>query len=296
MNKMFYLLCASALAVSAPSFADTSLSEHVYNYNLHSGINYTMDASSGVEINGTSLKVGLTVWSDTRGSGNDSGIENQGSLDSYSGGYGLVNNDSNDDSHTIDNFQTSSTEWSCSGFAYYNKCYGGTWSQETVQHQNDFDMILLSFSEDVALTDASFGWVEGQTSSNAVTAVGLDNIDLFTQNSSSFTWDDVNFGLGSGSSKDHTGMSYVGNSTYKSAFSGLTAAKYWLVGAYNTYFDDNAVSNFGTGFKLETIGFKIAQNNPKPDETDPTEVSEPGTLGIMLLGGGLIALRRKRRS
>ncbi|WP_414827938.1 exosortase-dependent surface protein XDP1 [Alteromonas sp. H39] len=294
MNKLSYFVCASALAVSTHSFADSSLSEHVYNYDLSSGINYTTDASSGVMINGTTLKVGLTVWSDTQGSGNDTGVENQGSLDLYSGGYGLVNNDSNYDSHTIDNFQTSGTEWYCS-FSWGRNCYG--WSQETVQYQNDFDMILLSFSEDVALSDASFGWVEGKQDSHAVTAVGLDNIDLFTQNSASFSWSDVNFGLGSGSSKDHTGMSYVGNSTYKSAFSGLSAAKYWLVGAYNTYFDDNAISNFGTGFKLESIGFKIAQNNPKdPDDTDPTEVSEPGTLGIMLLGGALVALRRKRRS
>ena len=81
---------------------------------------------------------------------------------------------------------------------------------------------------------------------------------------------------------------------YESKFTTLTnSAKYWLVGAYNTVFDDSSSTYHGVGFKLSSLDLAIQKSTTPPPA--PTPVSEPGALALMSIGLGLLAYRRKRR-
>jgi PEP-CTERM putative exosortase interaction domain len=149
-------------------------------------------------------------------------------------------------------------------------------------------MFLLSFSESVTLENAAFTWVVGDNDSKEVTVAGLNSIAAFESGANS-TWNTVTSAIVE-NTLGHYGVGSKGsNGLYESTFTKLTgSAKYWLIGAYNTIFDDNAKSNFNSvQLKLSSIGVSMTQ---------PTaEVSEPGALALMGLGLGLVLYRRKRR-
>ena len=161
----------------------------------------------------------------------------------------------------------------------------------------DFDMLLLSFDQEVVLTGGTFSanYYDGGEE-NDVTVAGLDYDKanaLFT-GTSDFTWSDVSDTVIAGA-LGHFDISETKNSDnyYESSFTKkLTAAKYWLVGAYNTVFDQSASDSINdVGFKLSSLTVGLERKRTPP----PTEVSEPGALALMSLGLGLVLYRRKRR-
>ena len=279
--------------------SDSSLDEGTYSL-VNSGISYSLFGNSEkgtavTTIDGKTVYVGLTAWSDTGHfmSGadlweSDNLVKDQGELDKWTNyyggaiGYGLINKDSYEqrdyetsssygDAHTIDNRRTGDSG------------------------KQDFDMILLSFSESVTLTSGSFSSVYhyNKNSSKEVSVVGLSDIDKF-KSGENFTWNDIALNSALGAATGHYSVgSQVGN-YYQSEFTGLSAAKYWLVGAYNTIFDPGASQESDFGFKLSALGFSI-DNTPDTPTKPPTEVSEPGALALMSLGLGLVLYRRKRR-
>lgn len=289
LSVSFFLVSSPLLAGSGSSSSnssgstsvDSTLNQYVYDlYTIDSGTNidYTLDgSSSNIIIDGTSVRVGVSAWSDTSNISTD-GIRNDDnevvhydSLDAYQHfndyGFGLVNSNGND-SHTLDNFS------------------GG----------EDFDMVLFSFSEAVTLTGASFTYLDSSASSKQISVVGLSDISLFENHASNeFGWADVASSDGLVLSDGHFNISSNGNysstSGYTSEFSDLSAAKYWLVGAYNVYFDDSSSSYSNTGFKLASLN--LTTNGTEINQP-PTEVSEPAPVALMLIGLGLLALRRKR--
>ncbi|MFZ8198099.1 exosortase-dependent surface protein XDP1 [Alteromonas portus] len=227
------------------------------NYNFSQTIDATQSSTS-ILIDGVEIKVGLTAWSDTGGT-HDNYIEQIDNITNWQGGLTLTNNDSSD-WHYIDNF------------------VGG----------GDFDMILLSFDTDVILNAASFNSeYDVKNDTKKVTVAGLSDITSFLSGSSS-TWADVAefsvFGAVA-----HSGIS-GSSGNYESKFTGLNSAKYWLVGAYNTFFDSSAEKFDGVGFKLQALNLELGTTT-----TPPTQVSEPGALALMSLGLGLVLYRRKRR-
>ncbi|NDW21438.1 exosortase-dependent surface protein XDP1 [Alteromonas hispanica] len=295
--------------------SDSSLDEGTYSL-VNSGVLYSLvgDSKNGTlvtTIDGKKIYVGLTAWSDTGrydstrdsfGGGwtysrkqgfkyeqgeDDDLVVDQGRLDRWTNsgsnavGYGLINKDSTKqydysvssdfgDAHTIDNRRTGKD-----------------------RGKQDFDMVLLSFSEKVTLTSGSFSTIERfntDQSSKEVSVVGLDDIDKF-QSGGNFTWSDIVPSSAKGATGHFSVESQVG-SYHQSKFIGLSAARYWLVGAYNTIFDGGASQESDFGFKLSALGFSI---NNTPD-TPSTEVSEPGALALMSLGLGLVLYRRKRRA
>lgn len=268
------------------------------------------DASQGILIDGINVKVSVSAWSDTGSKALtydfntkswDEGTEDQSvkeaSLVDYincsfnnrrkciSGtqayGYGMTNqdqvwyNNSNGypvawgDSHSVDNFNDHGSR--------------------------DFDMILLSFDQEVVLRGGTFSanYNDGGEK-NDITVAGLSSNSLFTSGND-FTWSDVSDTVIAGA-LGHFDISETKNSNnyYESSFSKkLTAAKYWLVGAYNTVFDQSASGSFNNvGFKLSSLTVGLEQKTTPPP---PTEVSEPGALALMSLGLGLVLYRRKRR-
>ncbi|MHC6646469.1 exosortase-dependent surface protein XDP1 [Alteromonas sp. HB246098] len=242
---------------------DSAISE--YNYDLVDkngsyNLSQTLDAaqsSTSIFIDDVEVKVGLTAWSDTGGN-RDNYIEQIHKITNWQGGLTLTNNDDGD-LHYIDNFS------------------GG----------GDFDMILLSFDTDVVLNAANFNRVYGYNDERKVTVAGLSDITSFQ--SSNSTWRNV-AGFTVSGAVAHSGISSRSGS-YESKFTGLNSAKYWLIGAYNTYFDSSAEKFDGFGFKLQALNLELGTTTTLP----PTQVSEPGALALMSLGLGLVLYRRKRR-
>ena len=317
--KQFLSIPLLFLPFSTSIYAsDRALDEAIYT--LVDGVGSTRttnifsgtDASQGIMIDGINVKVSVSAWSDTGSKALtydfntntwDEGTEDESvkeatlvdytncSINSYGNcisgtrayGYGMTNqdqvwyNNSNGnyvpwgDSHSVDNFNDHGSR--------------------------DFDMILLSFDQEVVLTGGTFSanYHDGGEE-NDVTVAGLDYNSanaLFT-GTSDFTWSDVSDTVIAGA-LGHFDISETKNSDnyYESSFTKkLTAAKYWLVGAYNTVFDQSASGSVNkVGFKLSSLTVGLEQKRTPP----PTEVSEPGALALMSLGLGLVLYRRKRR-
>ena len=302
---MKYLGLATGLLLFSGNVlgSDSSLDEGTYSL-VNSGISYSLsgDAANGTAVttvDGKTVYVGLTAWSDTGYYNswydsytssyyldeNDDLVRNQGHLDGWRNsnnavGYGLINKDSTEqadyqtsssygDAHTIDNRRTGD------------------------RGKQDFDMVLLSFSEAVTLTSGSLSSIyhyNNTDSSKEVSVVGLNDINKF-QSGESFTWGDIASTSAIEAATGHFSVGSKVNGYFQSEFTGLSAAKYWLVGAYNTIFDPGASQQSDFGFKLSALGFSI-DNTP---DTPPTQVNEPGALALMSLGLGLVLYRRKRR-
>ncbi|WP_334063900.1 exosortase-dependent surface protein XDP1 [Alteromonas genovensis] len=279
MNSLNSVLIAGIL-LSSPtlvSATDSHIEEYRYDM-IGQGVYRSIDAnSSAIQVNGSDIFVSYSTWADTNHSDNDDDdrVIQQNGLD-YSGanyGYAMTNKDHGnglEDWHTIDNNR-------------------GDW-------KFDFDMVLFSFSEEVTLTDTKFKYLTGAGNENQLTVVGFDNADIFKATSSKqTTWTDI-ASSDAITSVFHTKISSSTNGkgnysvTYPTTF---TEAKYWLVGAYNTFFDPTTSETeiSGSGFKLSALKFSV-DNTP----TTTTDVSEPGALALMSLGLGLVLYRRKRRA
>ena len=317
--KKFLSISLLFLPLSANIYAsDRALEEATYTLVDGTGDTRTTniftstDASQGILIDGINVKVSVSAWSDTGSKGLtydfdtntwDEGTEDNSvkgatlvdytncSINRYGNcisgtqayGYGMTNQDqvwykntNGDyvpwgDSHSVDNFNDHGSR--------------------------DFDMILFSFDKEVVLTGGTFSanYYDGGEK-NDVTVAGLDYDKanaLFT-GTSNFTWSDVSETVIDGA-LGHFNISNTKNSEnyFESSFTkNLTAAKYWLVGAYNTVFDQSASGSFNNvGFKLSSLTVGLEEKTTQP----PTQVSEPGALALMSLGLGLVLYRRKRR-
>ncbi|WP_334032209.1 exosortase-dependent surface protein XDP1 [Alteromonas sp. P256] len=240
--------------ISFPLWAtDSPLSEAVSKINLVSA----KKPITTFSIDGVDVGVGISAWSDTLG-GNNYFVESA-QLGTFKDSLTVLNFAGDGDDHYIDNGR------------YY-------------------DMVLFSFEEAVTLKGASFFSIDKYKKANGkndVTVAGLsdDALGLFTSGKN--TWNDISMKAIAGAS------GHFGINNLQSTFEGLNAAKYWLVGAYNSVF--SSVNN-----KRNSIGFKLAALDielKKPSiQQPPTEVSEPGALALMSLGLGLVLYRRKRRA
>ncbi|WP_394221049.1 exosortase-dependent surface protein XDP1 [Alteromonas gracilis] len=271
VKKVVSLLAISTGLISGFCHAsDSSLEEA--KYSLHD--NYFL--GNVFTIGDTKVSVlDFSAWSDTGGSNDDllrsSDTPHWSNCHSNSPssciqeiGYGQENGDYSwgGDSHSVDNYND--------------------------KGKDDFDMFLLSFDTEVVLNGAGYTWKSGSNGNKEVTVAGLNDISMFSDRLNS-TWSDAAKKTNVISS-GHFGISKAAGGLYESSFTNLASAKYWLVGAYNTYFGDNSASSFdGVGFKLSSLNVGIVKNTPSVD------VSEPGALALMGLGLSLLLYRRKRR-
>ncbi|MBL3812529.1 exosortase-dependent surface protein XDP1 [Alteromonas macleodii] len=274
-----FLVVSSAIVPGLCSASDSSLEEA--KYSLYS--NYVKNNEFNVGNVSVSL-LDVSAWSDTGGS-NDDILQSAKSVIGYSNcgnysapsciqeiGYGMENYDRNHgteyDSHSVDNYDDKG--W------------------------DDFDMFLFTFDQEVVLTGAGYTYKHGSNGEKEMSVIGLNDISMFGNNKST-TWSDVAVAsnvLSSG----HFGIAETAGDLYSSNFTNLSAAKYWLVGAYNTFFDGSSSALFdsstdGVGFKLSSLTIGLEQKMTQP----PTDVDEPGALALMGLGLGLVLYRRKRR-
>jgi hypothetical protein len=255
---------AALLLISGSVLATTTTADFGTIADGGSNFNQFDLTVDGVDIN-------VSGWSDTANFNgrmrDDDRIERAVDLDKFRGGWSMSNNDENNSSnrrctnysHSADNLD------SCGG----NKRF------------QDYDFFLLSFSEAVSLTQATYSWVysnRGQQVSVAALGKGFNG--------------DLNNKSWGGVKNNHTLSSdyadIITNTGYYSSFDRKTAgtySTYWLVGALNSVFGGNESWEGNDGLKLATIGFDKRQ--PK------TSVPEPSSLAIFLIA--LIAFGRIKR-
>ncbi|WP_346992832.1 exosortase-dependent surface protein XDP1 [Alteromonas gracilis] len=264
-NSSYYKSNCGNYAQSTNPKCDSPVGEHVYNL-VNSGVyEGTSSTSSNVSIGG--INVSMTSWADTYGQLDDIVVgANSYKISNYYG-YGVTNQDweySNSyPDHAIDNVNSVRGNW------------------------QDFDFVLFSFSEAVTLQGANFSWVYDK-SDTQVSVAALTSIETLTSGRN--TWDDIVGNAITSSYNVEKCDSSDAHLKYKSEFSLDTTAKYWLVGAYNKVFGNIGGSSTNDAFKLTSIGFETKGGTSPPT---PTEVSEPGTIGILFATGLLIAWRRK---
>lgn len=250
--------------------SDSSIQQHTYEYNFDS-VNVGTNPNDGSIVtvydsfNLNGVNVSLSGWADS---------ERLSSGDS--GNYDRV-------------VQASVQEVYDYGWAVKN-----TW-EESGSHQTidntgyqDYDFVLLSFSESVTLDKLDFGWAAFGKGSQEVSVASLGDSNFNTLLSENSTWSSIISGAISKSFSITQGASSTGSSTLDFAES----AKYWLVGAYNTVFGSvNGGSTFNDKFKIS--GVEFTQTTTTTTEP-PTQVSEPGAFALMSLSLGMLLYRRKR--
>lgn len=155
---------------------------------------------------------------------------------------------------------------------------------------NDYDMVLLEFDEAITLTDVVIGWAtnNGNNSNNGAADISvvaytgntaITSTPFFAQTD---TW-------GSLLSNGWESIGNYQNASQTQAITTDVVSNYWLVGAYNPIFGGN-LSNANDGFKLAAV--KTERGSRPPPST---QISEPGSLAVMLLGLVGLGLRRKSR-
>lgn len=253
---------------SSSSHCESALGENVYDL-IDDGVDVGTNAdNSSVFIDGVDISVSLSAWSDTVGTYNDDVVTSATLVKlSNNYGYGVYNADSeqygSSPDHAIDSYNTIS----------YN-----------VDH--DFDFVLLSFSESVTLTGASFSWI-GNYYDTQVSVAGLNDLSDLT--SGTQTWSGIVENALTAGSYDIENCDYV---EYRADFNDNTSAQYWLLGAYNSVFGELDGNMYNDAFKLTSVGFSVdGTNDPQPG--DPTAVSEPRTLGSLLAFALFIAWRKR---
>lgn len=173
------------------------------------------------------------------------------------------------------------------GYGIYNKDYDDHHAIDNLASdfgEVDYDMVLLSFSEAVTLTGATFSWLIDDASTQQVSVAGFSSIV------DASSWSTVASTM---SQPDLMGSFQIEecDDVYESAFTSVSgAAQYWLVGAYNSAFGyiDNLHND---AFKLASIGFN-KETDPGDPGTEP--VNAPGTFALLALSGAFAAWRRRK--
>ncbi|MEQ3638436.1 MAG: exosortase-dependent surface protein XDP1 [Alteromonas sp.] len=246
----------------ASSECNSPLGENVYNLVDHGTVESTNASSSKISIGG--VNVAISGWSDTYGYNDDIvvGAKLEKISDYY--GYGVTNDDwetyYNPD-HAIDNV---------------NKVRGNI---------TDYDFVLLSFDKAVTLTGTGFSWIADKNDTQ-VSVAALSNTSTLISGVS--TWSDIVADALTTASFDIKGS---GDSDYAANFTFKDTANYWLIGAYNTVFGNIGGYVGNDAFKLASVGFSL---DSTPTTESPTEVNEPGTIGLLAAGSFLLLWRRKK--
>lgn len=150
---------------------------------------------------------------------------------------------------------------------------------------NDFDMLLLTFSEAVSLNSINLGWIDGN---NNAERLKRSDISILAGTSETFasplnqSWQSL-VGNGWQLEGNYNGVG-LGNETVNDV--GIIASKYWLVGAYNSTLGSAISGNdtYNDSFKLSSVSVEKAI----------VKVPEPSALFLFGLGLlGLVAVRRR---
>lgn len=190
-------------------------------------------------------------------------------LRKWSSGLGIVNENEDDDvsapDHAIDNVRD---------------------SDDNDDDQFEYEMVLLSFSSEVNLTELNIGWSWCRDSCSSYRDADMSvlvhdgsAVNFFNAQTK---WSDI----------AHQGWSVIDNySNLKDDVDVVVNqpqySKHWLVGAFNRVFGDNWTIN-NDAFKLAGLSTVTRETN------EPEPVSAPATLGLFGLLTLILLQRRKK--
>ena len=214
-----------------------------------------------------------TGWSDT-GTGTPRLLEQQtapGYFVQYGGGLGINNRD---------------------GCSSGSTCDVGDLASLAPEHALDNDqrneMVLLTFSQAVKLTNAKFGWIGTDSDYTVMAYTGSGAPASLTGKA----WGAL--GAGWASIGNYSDAVLNANSSINA---GGTYSSYWLIGAYNAAANPTGGGVTGTGadyLKLYSVSGCVSGTTGC---TPPGKVPEPGSLalfGLALLG--LLAQNKRRQA
>lgn len=212
---------------------------------------------------------GMTVsaYANTGGTNNSTNAANNGALQTiqaatvnwYSGGVGVRNADA------------------CTSGSYCDVNEANN-PEHSVDNQQRYDMILLSFTAEVMLTGVKLGWFSNDSDITVMAYTGNDIPTLVGKR-----YDQLAGWASIGNYSD------VGDTATKAINADKVVSSYWLVGAYNPLANPNGGAVTGSGYDY----IKIASVT---SDVPPTiKVPEPGSLALAGLGLlGVVALRRRK--
>lgn len=275
-TQQSYSHCGSSTQTTEQSnVCNSPLGE--YNYDLvgdkvtqHSSTNNSIVQIDGLDIN-------MSAFSDTHGITGETVVGAKLEKISDKWAYGVTNNDEANykgySDHAIDNLNYFSSGSSNSEYYRFTNV------------ERDYDFVLLSFDSAVTLTGASFSWLHSSSDSQ-VSVAALSNTSKLTSGIN--TWSDIVADALTSASFDIESCEYL---DHRADFSFTESAQYWLVGAYNTVFGNIGGRVGNDAFKLANIGFSVTETTGTPDTT---EVSEPGTFGLLMACSLIVMWRRKK--
>ena len=269
---------------SAKHACNSSLGESVYDTSLNNTYNLVDDGvshgtnalNSSVVVNG--VNISIAAFADTKNVYNEAVVGANLEKISDQWAYGVTNNDEANyygwSDHAIDNVN------------HYSQGSDNAYYSGMTNVERDYDFVLLSFDKAVTLTGAGFSWI-ADTNETQVSVAALSGISTLTSGVSS--WSDIVADALTTASFD---IESSENSGYDANFTFKEAANYWLVGAYNTVFGNIGGSVGNDAFKLANVDFSLESTSTIKSSTD---VSEPGTIGLLAAGSFLLLWRRKRQ-
>jgi hypothetical protein len=220
----------------------------------------------------------MSAFSDTQGVTGETVVGAKLEKISDKWAYGITNNDEayyrDGADHAIDNIN------------YYSQGSANAYYSGMTNVERDYDFVLLSFDSAVTLTGASFSWLYDSRDSQ-VSVAALSNTSKLMSGVN--TWSHIVEDALTSASFDIESCEYL---DHRADFTFTESAQYWLVGAYNTVFGETTDGRIGNdAFKLANIGFSISETAGTPDTT---EVSEPGTIGLLMACSLFVMWRRKK--
>ena len=284
-----FCLVAIALLASGSSIAGTQTWDFTSSGTMNSGNGNVLTLTSGT--GGSQITLDVSAWASTDESCNANGSYDESlpdpdpciknaELKRWTSGLGIVNRDEKANNktaapqHAIDNIKNG----------------GGA---------NDFDyeMVLLTFSEEVNLTGFNIGWsLCGSSSSNCNTYEYSHNVNAKDADASVLGHNGTKQDFFNTDTKwsDITGQGWQHISNYSSLAKGDSVAvssplysTHWLVGAYNNI--------FGGNMSIDNDAFKLASlSTATRDPSNSTPVNAPATFGIFsAIAFGMLYRRRK---
>ncbi|KGJ91546.1 exosortase-dependent surface protein XDP1 [Colwellia psychrerythraea] len=259
LNIKKWSLTGLLILSSSIAYADTTTASF-------SGVSGSSSNITNFSLSVDGVNINVSGWSDTRSRSNDGPgdgtIQIARDLNKYSNGWGITNRDEG----------------------------GGSPSHSANNTGNDYDFFLLSFSEVVSLTKATYSWVYGSTGQNQVSVAALDPND-FTGNGSlhNKTWSGIK--TDNTLSSDYAQMEKSGG--YFTNFAGTNVdnefSTHWLIGSLNSVFGGNKDMERNDGMKLASVSFD------KQEPVGPASIPEPSSILLFCLAiMGLTASNRRK--